>query len=161
MKAWAKANPEKYKANKKAYNLRHKDRIAEERRARDKDPEYKTAHKESLRAKQNRYLEKRSSWPKIILYSARKNSKTDGMECTISADDIVVPDYCPVFGFPLERGRDAQKKGTSASIDRIDNSKGYIPGNVVIVSLKVNRIKNNATVDEIIQVADFYKKLCA
>ena len=37
--------------------------------------------------------------------------------------------------------------------------KGYVKGNIVIVSNKANRIKTDATVDEIRKVSDFYEKL--
>ena len=45
------------------------------------------------------------------------------------------------------------------SFDRIDNSKGYIKDNLVVVSLRANTIKNVATVKEMYQVADFYYEL--
>ena len=47
----------------------------------------------------------------------------------------------------------------SPSFDRIDPKKGYTKNNIVIVSTRANRIKSDATVDEIRKVADFYEKL--
>ena len=44
-------------------------------------------------------------------------------------------------------------------IDRIDPKKGYVKGNIIVVSMRANRIKTDATVDEIRKVADFYEKL--
>ena len=47
----------------------------------------------------------------------------------------------------------------SPSIDKIIPEKGYVKGNVAIISQLVNRVKNNAkTPEEIRQVADWYKK---
>ena len=45
----------------------------------------------------------------------------------------------------------------SPFFDRIYPKKGYVKGNIVIVSYKANRIKTDATVDEIRKVADFMK----
>ena len=45
------------------------------------------------------------------------------------------------------------------SIDRINPKKGYIKENIIVVSMKANRIKTDATVEEIRKVADFYEKL--
>ena len=45
------------------------------------------------------------------------------------------------------------------SIDRIDPKKGYVKDNIIVVSMRANRIKSDATVDEIWKVADFYEKL--
>ena len=45
------------------------------------------------------------------------------------------------------------------SIDRIDPKKGYVKDNIIVVSMRANRIKTDATVDEIRRVTDFYEKL--
>jgi len=65
---------------------------------------------------------------------------------------------CPVLGIKMEIGQ-KNKNVNSPSIDRIIPEKGYVPGNIIIVSNKANGIKSNATPDEIIKVGKFYKKL--
>lgn len=45
----------------------------------------------------------------------------------------------------------------SASIDRVRPELGYVPGNVVVMSLKANRIKNNATAEELEAVLNFVR----
>jgi hypothetical protein len=48
-------------------------------------------------------------------------------------------------------------KDNSASVDRFDTAKGYIKGNVWIISYKANRMKSNATIDDIKKVSDYMK----
>jgi len=44
-------------------------------------------------------------------------------------------------------------------LDRIDNSKGYIKNNIVVISRYANELKKNATIDDLQKLVDFYKKL--
>lgn len=37
----------------------------------------------------------------------------------------------------------------SPSLDRVDNTRGYVPGNVLVISWKANQIKSNATLAEL------------
>lgn len=97
---------------------------------------------------------------KKLLYAARKRAKQNGLECTITVDDIVIPDICPALGIKLEArigaGRQNREDiGNSPSLDRIDNSKGYIPGNVAVISLRANMIKTDATAAELSAVAAY------
>lgn len=41
------------------------------------------------------------------------------------------------------------------SLDRIVPSLGYVPGNVAVISHRANRIKSDATADELRAVADW------
>jgi hypothetical protein len=83
-----------------------------------------------------------------LIVGARSNAKRRGIPFTIDRDDIVVPDVCPVLGIPL---RKAVKRmdDNSPSIDRIDSSLGYVQGNIRIISWKANRLKSNATLEDL------------
>jgi len=69
-----------------------------------------------------------------------------------------LPKFCPVLGIKLNYSG-TRHSANSASVDRIDNTKGYIPGNIIIVSHRVNHLKNDATWQELLQIVKFYKKL--
>lgn len=97
---------------------------------------------------------------KKLLYAARKRAKQNGLHCTITVDDIVIPEFCPALGIKLEprvgAGRSNREEiGCSPSLDRIDNSKGYVPGNVAVISLRANMIKTDATAAELKAVASY------
>lgn len=91
-----------------------------------------------------------------MIYGARERAKKLDVAFSITINDIHIPETCPVFGFPLERGT-GQKQDNSPSLDRIDNTKGYIPGNIVVVSWLANRLKSNATVDQLKAIVAFYE----
>jgi hypothetical protein len=62
----------------------------------------------------------------------------------------VVPDKCPILGIELfisEKG--VGRTDNSPSLDRIIPSLGYVKGNIAVISQRANRIKNDATLEEI------------
>lgn len=93
---------------------------------------------------------------KQLLKSSRGSAKQRGLEHTITLADITVPTHCPVLGLKLEfYGED---RNSTPTIDRIDSSRGYVPGNVVVVSLRANWLKHDATLQELRKIADFYER---
>ena len=83
---------------------------------------------------------------RTLLNSARSNAKKKGIEFNIILEDIVLPELCPFFNFPLTCIRGEGRIPSNYSIDRIDSSKGYIKGNIQIISNLANVMKNNATI---------------
>lgn len=94
----------------------------------------------------------------LLLSAARNRAKTRGLPFTLTAADIMVPDVCPVFGTPLKRNlKGSGHTADSPSLDRLVPELGYVPGNVRIISLRANRIKNDASPQELRQVADWFE----
>ena len=83
-----------------------------------------------------------------------QSTKADNIEHTISKHDIIIPDKCPYLDVPLTRLHGQGQLPTNASIDRIDNSKGYIKGNIQVISKLANRMKNHATKEQLIAFAN-------
>lgn len=54
---------------------------------------------------------------------------------------------CPVFGYSFTTN--CKSADTSPSLDRIDSSLGYVEGNVWVISTRANRIKSDATLEEL------------
>ncbi len=84
-------------------------------------------------------------------------AKKLGFEFNIELQDIVIPEFCPILGVRLKLGVEpgAPKEDWYArpSLDRIDNRKGYVKGNVWVVSWRANCLKRNATVEELQRLA--------
>jgi hypothetical protein len=109
--------------------------------------------------------EKRKRW---LLERIRAKCKKDNIPFNITIEDLVIPSHCPILGMPLSFGVKKvseyrnKKQGVpmdSPSVDRIVPELGYVKGNIVIVSYRANLIKTNATVSELIKVAEFYRLL--
>lgn len=90
-----------------------------------------------------------------MVAAARSRAKAKDLPFDIDHEYVrsLVVSQCPVFGTPLEwstyRGRGPGAIANSPSLDRIDPTKGYVKGNVWIISHKANTIKNNATHEEL------------
>ena len=79
---------------------------------------------------------------------AKRRAEVDGLPFDLDPTEINIPDCCPVFGWPLEIG-DGASQNTSPSLDKLDPAKGYVQGNVWVISHLANRIKNNATLEQL------------
>ena len=68
---------------------------------------------------------------------------------------------CPVFKFEMKASRSGKPgpKFNSPTLDRIIPSKGYVKGNVIVISNKANLIKNEYSPKDMYQVADFFYEL--
>lgn len=88
-------------------------------------------------------------------FSRKKaNAQKSGIEFEINFGELTFPTHCPILGIELDYFSDGRVEN-SVSFDRIDPKKGYVSGNVVIVSWRANRIKNDGSADEHQKIADF------
>jgi hypothetical protein len=95
---------------------------------------------------------------RIYIY-AKSRATAKGVDFDIDVTDVVVPDVCPILGIPLDlEYTSEQKRHNCPSLDRIDSSKGYIRGNVHVVSWRANHIKNDSTLQELILLGEYAKK---
>jgi hypothetical protein len=118
-------NAERIKAQVKKYRINNPEKISDNKR--------------------RYYIE---NLPRMMLKSAKIRASQINIPCTITVDDIVIPEYCPVLGMALVPGGDGTHDN-SPSLDKIDPDKGYVPGNVQVISKKANTMKSNATSKEL------------
>ena len=95
----------------------------------------------------------------LLLGQAKYRAKKKGIEFNLELSDVVIPKLCPVLKIPLFAGSSSGgPRGCSPSLDRIDNSKGYIKGNVQVISHKANTMKHCANNNELILFANWIKR---
>jgi hypothetical protein len=80
--------------------------------------------------------------------SAKARAKKLGVPFSLTLSDITIPERCPVLGIPLQSMPRACSD-QSPTLDRIDASRGYVAGNVMVISHRANSIKRSATIGEL------------
>lgn len=88
--------------------------------------------------------------------SAKKRNIPFNLTLT-EINNLTFPISCPILGIPLSTNN--KQSDNSYSIDRIDSSKGYDIDNIIVISWKANRLKNNATGEELKKISEYYENL--
>lgn len=152
--------------NSKEYRDSIKDKVQESnRRYYQKNKERLKKEEWERKKKQNYYGKLRdkdigvaisSTLEYRIFLSAKTRAKKKNIEFDLNIEDIVIPDYCPILGVKIEFVP-YSRSDSSPSLDRIDSSKGYTKDNIIIISWRANRIKNNGTWEEHLKIAEFVR----
>lgn len=100
------------------------------------------------------YHQQSNEDPSFMLYhSAQQRAKQEGTIFKLTREDIravwPVDGVCPVLGIQLERR--SVTSDNSATLDRIDWSRGYVPGNIAVISYRANRIKQRIDDPEVFE----------
>ena len=90
--------------------------------------------------------------------NAKRRAKKKNIEFSITIDDIVIPTHCPVLGLELSVNRNGKFNHTSPSLDRIDNSKGYINGNIEVISNRANILKRDGNLNSFKKLVEYMEK---
>jgi hypothetical protein len=119
--------------------------------------EHQISDSEARRWAENRRREMVNHLRKSVAHLRRQGGRRSHLECTITEYDLLDPDYCPVFPWiELHYPGEYHYDPAGATIDRIDNDKGYVPGNVVVVSWRANALRRDATDQELRALADYW-----
>jgi hypothetical protein len=164
-KLYRQNNPEKVKERDKLYYQNNAEKVKEQsklyrqnnpEKVKERDKRWVQNNPEKQKKRHKRYYQNNPE--KMMKKSALHRSKEKQLPFNIEENDIIIPEFCPIFGIPLKIS-ECTVSPNSPSLDRIIPEKGYVKGNVIVISQKANTIKNNATPEEIIAVGEFYKKL--
>lgn len=137
----------------RAYYKKNKKKIAKRIKNRGyvSQTNYRNKNKDLINKKKKSYAE--TNPVKNILLKARKRAKEKGLEFNLTDEDIIIPEYCPLLKVKLTNIHGQGKVLSNISLDRIDNTLGYIKGNVQVVSCLANVMKNSATKEQLLQFA--------
>ena len=95
--------------------------------------------------------------PKTMISRAKDRNK---YEININWQDICkvwpADNKCPIMRSTFRRG---EPRKNSPSLDRIDSTKGYTPDNIQIISDLANKMKQNATPEELERFCKYYGKI--
>ena len=125
---------------------------------------YKNRNRKKYLATKEQFKQQSISWREsnqeanLLLY-AKTNARTKKLEFNLDISDIKVPEFCPYLGIKITNIQGKRYIPTNASIDRIDSTKGYIKGNVQIISRQANSMKNCASKEELLTFANNILKL--
>ena len=145
-KAYRKKNAEKIKAYAKAYNQRPEVRArnnANDKKRRDASP---------------------YNYVRQKLWQQKSAAKRRGLVWELDIDatiaKILRQGHCKLSGvkFVYKGGKDGKRNLYCPSIDRIDSSKGYVPGNVMFVCWGVNYMKQDLPQDLFIELCTLVEK---
>ena len=122
-----------------AYLDKKKDVVCKAKWRKEHPELYRKASSNYTKRNQEKAREKSRRWnrnnpEKLLLSSAKRRAKDRGLEITIDVSDIVIPDVCPILGITIITG---------------SNTKGYIKGNVWVISWRANKIKSNSSLEEL------------
>jgi hypothetical protein len=158
---WANTTPEQKEA-KAAYmrewNAKQSPEYKEARAVQRR--EYRAKNPDILQAiadKKHRELRDPKHWAKWRLVQIKNRCKKKGLDFNLEESDLVLPTSCPVLGIPLYMGLGVTDHN-SIHVDRVDNDKGYIKGNIQIISGRANFIKGDTTLKEIEAVAKYMRE---
>lgn len=154
-RGYYECNKERLNEKQREYGRKNKKRIDEYKKEHYKCNKERINEKRKERYKNNKHYDinddvKIRKWAMSRLSTLKSRAKNKNLEFNLELQDILDArvKYCPYLGYELMYGSYNEERMLSASVDRIDTTKGYIKGNIEIISNRANIIKSNLTYDQ-------------
>lgn len=109
--------------------------------------EYYAKNRERIRSQDRKRC--KDNPEKTLWRSARDRAARRGQEFSISIEDIIIPAICPILCIPLFQSTTRTACKNSPVLDRIDNTKGYVKGNIAVISHRANTLKSDLSFGDI------------
>jgi hypothetical protein len=130
-----------------------------ERSGHASEESYKEYHKKYYEKNRERILtRKKKDKLADILRHSKKRAKKIGVDHSIDREylESILTDTCPIFNVKFISN--GNLNDWSMTLDRINPQKGYVKGNVQFLSHKANRMKSNASIEELKTFAEYIQK---
>lgn len=98
-----------------------------------------------------------TDFSKTLYVETRSRAKAKGLSFDLEPCDLHVPEFCPVTGEKLVASIDGRTYNTP-TVDRKDPTKGYVKGNVFVISWIANRIKSDQSDPELFEAIARYMR---
>lgn len=147
-----KKNRDSYLKKRARYREKHRDTL----RLRSKI--YYASDPDAARRRTEAWVNKSPEWKCRwgMLASARRRARDRNLDCNLTMKDIVLPTKCPVLGVPFDLSGGTMGDWTP-TLDRVDVRLGYIKGNVCVISNRANRLKSDASVEEVTAILKYMR----
>lgn len=90
-----------------------------------------------------------------MFYDARKRAIALGLPFNINPENIEIPSICPVLGTSLSN---SGRRDFRPSLDRVIPDRGYVIGNIKVISFRANRMKSDACVSDLRAVIKYIEE---
>lgn len=137
--------------------LRNQNRRERFRIRYDDDPEFRSRERARKRIQARDAHHKRDAAERLYR-SSKARAKRDGIPFNLTLDYVrslwPADGNCPVLGFRMVLDKE---RGELPSLDRFEPEKGYVPGNVRIISQRANRLKGDGYAFEFDRIAAYVR----
>lgn len=118
---------------------KHKERLKQELAFKHNNPE-----RTRLYARKGNRVYKAKHPERVMLNTARHSAKNHGLPFNLVESDIHIPERCPILGITLKVHK-GKVGNNSPTIDKVIPSRGYVRGNINVISHRANTLKNSET----------------
>lgn len=161
MRGWRKSNPDATRdINRRAREKRQRE-VPEKVKAQCRRSAAKAYEKNPQKFKDKERLRRVKHWANTLLRTARMTSKSRGHgDPSVNVADIEAlwvkqQGCCYWTGLALSKGIGSPYR---VSLDRIDNARGYEPGNVVLVCWWINRARSDMSHDDFADLLHVFRE---
>lgn len=149
----------KVKARSKERYERLKNDPTFKKKQSERSANWREENREAFRKMQREWEQGNPAY--YFLNNARRRAKDQGVPYDLKIKDLAdlpIPEVCPYLGIPIIKG-EGKSSENSPSLDKIVPSLGYVKGNVEFISSRANRLKNDATLEELEKIVSRLKEI--